>query len=147
MFSKRSGSKCKRRFRRRHSTRHRRRRHSRKGGGKAELETELAQLEANWARDSNGTQNVAVWAQYDLKRRTLLEQIANAARKEEQGIAAADAALARAEASNAELMANRARFEQERRAREIAGLAQQARDDAVMAAWARRLGPGAQRPS
>ena len=46
MHLKRS-RKSKRHFRRR-SIRHRRRTHNRKGGGKAELEAELAQLEANW---------------------------------------------------------------------------------------------------
>jgi len=139
MFSKRSGSKGKRHFRRR-STRHRRRTHNRKGGGKAELEAELAQLEAKWRNvcNSGAPFNSFLYNDYTERKTRLLQQITDASRKEEVGIPAAVAAEARAAAAHEALLAASAREEADRTARQAAARQRQAQQDAQMAAWMQR---------
>jgi|694.fasta_scaffold09930_13 hypothetical protein len=141
MYLKRS-RKGKRHVRRR-SIRHRRRTHNRKGGGKAELEAELAQLDASWVLDSRTPQNAHLAALHDHKRRTLLDQIVIASRKEEEGIHEALEAVKKAEEDYQTSLANSARFEQERQARVAQAMYQQARDDAQMARWSGQIGPEA----
>ena len=135
MHLKRS-RKSKRHFRRR-SIRHRRRTHNRKGGGKAELEAELAQLEANWKKvcNSGAPFNSFVYNDYNERKTRLCQQITDASRKEEVGIPAAVAAEARAAAAHEALLAASARAEAERPAREEAARQRQAQEDARMEAW------------
>ena len=135
MHLKRS-RKSKRHFRRR-SIRHRRRTHNRKGGGKAELEAELAQLEADWRStcSSGAPFNSFLYNDYTQRKSRLLQQITAASRKEEEGIPAAEAAQLRAQAQHEALLAASARAEAERPAREEAARQRQAQEDARMEAW------------
>jgi hypothetical protein len=143
MHSKQS-RKGKRHFRRR-SIRHRRRTHNRKGGGKAELEAELAQLEASWNPHSGTPQHEQSYGEYESKRRNLLHKIAIASLKEEEGMHSAVTAANRAEEAYQTSLNDGERFRQQQLAYEEAARQRQAQEDARAAAWSHQFGPQAGR--
>ena len=117
-----------------------RRTRNQKGGEKtkAELEAELAEHIRRWLADDSTPQHAAVAAEYMEKKRLLLGEILTAARREEHGIAAAQAAVDKADAElEAAIKSERARYERQR----LAGIAKAEREQRLIDAMQSRLQP------
>ena len=106
---------------RRGSIKNLRRTYNQEGGKtKSELEQELRELEvwySNATSDPYAPMHAGPQNHYKTTKKSLLKQILDAARKEEQGIAEATAALAKQEAVEAAEAAEAARWELEKEAR------------------------------